>query len=1124
MPNHTENTRRIITYLSYLRDISRKIISRTGFEKCLLNKSSGYSIQFEDFQLEVNPDDSYYEELFKYLNFIQRNHDKRLFFGFGTVLGTRRRIFAAPILVVQCEVKMMDESQKIIIEPDLGTLNLNYDFISAILTNHRNEEDDVFNPLTEEENRTLEILEKKIKGINDFEFRQLNILAKEIFSELKEHIESFNDITELSVLDYNFKSELALYNHRPIRNLTNAQRERSIFEKNLVWINTNHFFVSTIPDQLSTYEALNSFVQSIENEIDFKNPVVEKLLINALTDERAEIVREMNGDEIQKIIDAFIPLPLSNAQTQGVKNAWTNEITYIQGPPGTGKSHTISAIVLSAIALKKKVLVISQKPAALNVVNQKIEPFLSSGDGIIGICNYEKITRQKIKDYCTYLLNQTSNTNFKLNISRIDKHLSDLEKRLNIRLKELQKEQKRLEKTLDDLRHHKELHEIFLIKLKRLNEDYSKIPTGFQFKRINDNEKYIEVLERIERLCEQNAKSLSAKLYLHKFKEHLKNKFKIPEDWLEASSLPFFSKAFVKLNMSFTEVHNIERNLNTDANSIRVTIKNLNEDILKLQCELIKYKYKLNVFENINDQSYQVEVDKFNSMLYYTNTRHIDKRMREIDFKKITDVIPFWTAEIRNLGHLFPLEEGLFDLVVVDEASQVNLAEILPAFYRGKRICIVGDHKQLSLKSTGLTFSLSTNFDQNIWNKYNWNAYRRFLNFEKATKKCLVVSRASILDYIKNETHPLNVKITEVMLDEHFRSLPQLARYTSKQFYKDEDNPDGKLKVMTETPDRIAINCFKAIPVKGTRLRNEDGETVSKFVLAEAKEVIEIISCLVNRHELILFERKYELPSHINENKFTIGVISMIRDQCEKIIELIEEKFDDKIWSQYEIMVGTPEEFQGNERDIMIFSLSLDSKCRTGQGFFQDKKRLNVATSRAKSYTYFVYSPFPRTFAEIFNYLKYIGGSLPDDEIIPNPPPELPPLNFNLFESDFERYVHSYLEEFIKKYSNGQRITLHNQIKSCGQKRLDFVIFNHDTKKSVAIEVDGRYHFVLDGLTENYSIEHIERLEILKRAGWKIINTPYHKWYKDGWLSEESNQQFRNEIERIYNEIKNYIF
>jgi very-short-patch-repair endonuclease len=227
-------------------------------------------------------------------------------------------------------------------------------------------------------------------------------------------------------------------------------------------------------------------------------------------------------------------------------------------------------------------------------------------------------------------------------------------------------------------------------------------------------------------------------------------------------------------------------------------------------------------------------------------------------------------------------------------------------------------------------------------------------------------------------------------------------------------------------------------------------------------------------------------------------------------------------------MIGTPEEFQGNERDIMIFSLCLDTDCKGGQGHYQDQKRLNVATSRAKSFTYFVYSPFPKTFNVIYNYLYYINGTVTENDLTPvknaNRKPNLPKLDFDLFESDFERYVYSFLEKFVEINSKGNEITLHNQVKSCGQKRLDFVMFNHNTKKSVAIEVDGVHHFTNNGIADNYTVEHIDRMEILTRAGWNIINTPYHKWYKDGWLSAETNNNFKEEISRIYAAINEAIF
>lgn len=1120
--HHSENTRRIICYLSYLRDISRKIISRNGFEKCLLNKTLGYSLQFDELNFKVAPSDNNYTEISKYFNFVQRNNDKKLFIGFGIIAGTDKKVFAAPLIIIQCEVSKDDNNQNIIIEPYLETINVNYDLISALSTNYLNEEDDVLNPISEAENQTLEKIENRLKSFTHLDLIEFNLYAQEVFNQLNHNLEHFKEIKQLDKEDYNFKKELEIYNYRPARNGgngDNTKREKSIFEKPLVFINTHHLFVSQIPDQLSTYEALNTFVKNVSDENDFKNPVVEKLLVNALTEEKVNIDFHEN-EAIEEVIKNFIPLSLSNSQIQGLKNAWTNEISYIQGPPGTGKSHTISAIVLSAVALNKKVLVISQKTAALQVVNKKIDPYLTDSDGLLGICYYDKSARKKIKEYCQFLLNKsTKAASFRKETAIIKDNVMELENTLKSRFKELSAEQDILDKALERQRAHKELNDIFLKALARIERDYTKIPKGFKFKKIRNFSGYEEALGRLDRIFDSGNYSLATKLYVHKFKEHLREKLGIPSEWIEGSDFQYFSKEFIKLNEYFTKVQESFRELHVDTNSIRKKIKNLKDDIYLNQKRLIRLKYRLNVFSFIAQSSYQNEIDKFDRMLYNTNSHIIDKKMRDIDFRKITDIIPFWTAEIRHLGHLFPLQPDIFDLVVVDEASQVNLAEIVPAFYRGTKICIVGDHHQLSLKSTGLNFHLSKTFDEVTWEKYN----RTLLRYATATRKKLTVTQASILDFIKSEEY--NAIIREVMLDEHFRSLPHLARYTSKEFYKDEDNPEGKLKIMTETPDKLAINCFKAIRVQGLR----DTETKMKHIIEEAQEVIEIIKNLINVQIPTLFNNDFYFPEHLNRDGFTIGVISMIRDQCDLINELAQEKLPDEVWSKYELMIGTPEEFQGNERDIMIFTLCLDTTCVRGQGHYQDAKRLNVATSRAKSFTYFVYSPFPQSFNRIYNYLNYLQGHVSPEDTTPvsieNIAPKLPLLNTEAFESDFERYVYHYLDKFVNKYSNDDnKLTLHNQLKSCGQKRLDFVVYNHTTKKSAVVEVDGSYHFNRNGLSENYTIEHTERMEILKRAGWNIINTPYHKWYKGGWLSEEDDWHFKEEIERIFKELKRYIF
>ncbi len=1133
MLQHSENTKRIISYLWYLRDISRKIISKNGFEKSLLIKDLGCGVQFSQFTTENKPNDENYKELEKRLNFLLTNHDKKLYLGFGTVAGTRKRIFAAPLLIIQCEISRDDTNQTIVIEPDNTTLSLNYDLISALSSNNSTEDEEFLNSFAFEENKQIEEIESLLKNITEFNINEINHLTNIIFNELSNSIESFKDIKKIDIGEYNFKYEYSKYLNKQIKNnkiaINNNKKdiiesnEVSIFEKDIVWVNANHYFISKIPDQLSTFEALNSFVQSINDENGFNNPVVEKLLVNALTEHRVEIHHdELDNNALQEIINN-IPLSLSNSQIQGLTNAWTNEISYIQGPPGTGKSHTISAIICSAISMNKKVLVLSQKTAALNVVNHKIEPLISDEDGIIGICYYDANVRKKVKGYCNFLLNQTSNrVDFLLKLNGIKHELTKLEKELKEKFIELNNEKEILSNYLEYQKKYREINEVFLEKLDRINSDYYEIPKGFEFKKIINEKKYNEVFLRLEKIFHRHTKTLSTTLYVNKFKTHLLSKFKASKYWLNESKFLYFSKEFIDLNKTFTKLKNVESALNFDVNSIRKKLKNLSKDIDKIQRDLLKLKYKYNILSRIDDPNYRMHLEKFERMLYNSNNHIINKRMNDIDFNKITEIIPFWTAEIRNLGQLFPLKSDLFDLIIVDEASQVNLAEILPAFYRGKKICIVGDHNQLSLKASGLNFSLSKNFDELTWDKYN----RDFMSYQIGSKKKLTVTQSSILDFIKSEDYQVNVR--EVMLDEHFRSLPHLALYTSKNFYSDTDNPNGKLKVMTETPDKIAINCFKAVRVNGKRKRDESGKTISKAVFAEAEEVVKIIESLISN------KIQYTLPKHISKNNFSIGVISMIRDQCELVKELLSKKFQNDELNKFGIDieknegVGTPEEFQGNERDIIIFSLCLDDECKSGQGHYQDVKRLNVATSRAKLFTYFVYSPFPKTFDRIYSYLNYINGKVNKEDLSPNNNElsalELPPLDYTKFESDFERYVYSYLDNFINQHSHSQKITLHNQVKSCGQKRLDFVVFNHNTKKSVAIEVDGIHHFQGKRIDANYTKEHTERIEILTRAGWNLINTPYHKWYKGGWLSEEIDQDFSLEIERIYNEIRKYIF
>jgi superfamily I DNA and/or RNA helicase len=62
---------------------------------------------------------------------------------------------------------------------------------------------------------------------------------------------------------------------------------------------------------------------------------------------------------------------------------------------------------------------------------------------------------------------------------------------------------------------------------------------------------------------------------------------------------------------------------------------------------------------------------------------------------QVANVMPGWAVTSLSAKGRVPFESGLFDLVVIDEASQCDIASVLPLLFRAKRAVIIGDPQQL---------------------------------------------------------------------------------------------------------------------------------------------------------------------------------------------------------------------------------------------------------------------------------------------------------------------------------------------------------------------------------------------------------------------------------------------
>ena len=360
--------------------------------------------------------------------------------------------------------------------------------------------------------------------------------------------------------------------------------------------------------------------------------------------------------------------------------------------------------------------------------------------------------------------------------------------------------------------------------------------------------------------------------------------------------------------------------------------------------------------------------------------------------------IPCWVMPWSKVNEILPKTLGAFDLVVVDEASQSRITELL-SLWRGKKALVIGDDKQVSPTD----FS---NFDEqvNLFNLYTRDLPNRDALSPKSS--LFDVARSLFADRF-------------VMLREHFRCAEPIIAFSSRQFYGDNILP---LRVPTAT-ERLSPPLVRVYVPNGFK----DDRRVNK---QEACGIVEEIQKIVNTPTM---------------DKRTIGVISLLgKEQVHYIWTELRSKISEDKINRHKIECGSAVHFQGKERDIVLLSMVASpgrAGARTTNVF---RQRYNVAVSRARDRLYLFHSV----------QLEQLNNR--DDmqrillEHFDNPMPNaLAGNREGLCESDFERTV------FRRLVANGYDVR--PQVGSRGF-RIDLVVEGQNGQR-LAIELDGDvYH------------------------------------------------------------------
>ena len=275
-----------------------------------------------------------------------------------------------------------------------------------------------------------------------------------------------------------------------------------------------------------------------------------------------------------------------------------------------------------------------------------------------------------------------------------------------------------------------------------------------------------------------------------------------------------------------------------------------------------------------------------------------------------------------GLGHL-KIADRIFDWVIIDEASRSSASELAVAMRCGKRILLVGDHRQLP-----------PTYEQEHEKKIA--AELRM----SARSERFVKIMASDFAKAFESTYGKQAGST---LDTQYRMLPPIGTLVSQIFYDSElkngERPEPSCFQEAPSSFRPVVQWLDTSPCGRSA---HHAETVPKSgKIYNSAEIDAIINLLTTVDEDPDFLGQLE---QLSSNQPAIGVICMYAEQKRRLLRKFNESdFSDAIRGL--VRIDTVDSYQGKENRIVIVSVTRSGS--SGPGFLRSPNRINVAMSRA---------------------------------------------------------------------------------------------------------------------------------------------------------------------------------
>lgn len=438
-------------------------------------------------------------------------------------------------------------------------------------------------------------------------------------------------------------------------------------------------------------------------------------------------------DRKEEYIPIF-PFGCNNSQYKAVKAAMENQISIIQGPPGTGKTQTILNIISNILMDGKTVQIVSNNNSAIeNVYDKLSSPKYNLGFivAMLGSAeNKKKFVENQDTNYPDFSLWKSEEDSNTLRRAVADKSAK-----------------------LKDIFDRQEM-------LAGLRQEYSRLTTELKFFHQYIKDHGI----KIER--EKFRKNISSRQWMELWQECqvISEEKQVISIWFKIKSFlrygiglrNFYKNTIEDIITTFQAMfyYSRQRELTEEIDSIEEYLKTVDHGLTKSLCE-----QSMTLLKNSLAQKYAG-----NNQRKLFGEKDLWKKPEEV--LREYPVILSTTFSSRNSLN----DSMVYDYLIMDEASQVDIATGALALSCARNVVIVGDTKQLPNVVTEDIKGRA----QTIFDKYDLNEGYQY------TKSFLL----SVLDVLP--------EVAQTMLREHYRCHPKIIEFCNQKFY------EGKLVIMTE--------------------------------------------------------------------------------------------------------------------------------------------------------------------------------------------------------------------------------------------------------------------------------------------------------------------------------------